>query len=495
MKSAVLKLKNIGKQFPGVEALKGVDLDLYPGEVHALVGVNGAGKSTLVKILAGVYQPDSGQILFNEKPVFLKGPQQALDMGISVVHQNFNLIHKMDVAQNIFLARLPLLGKVVKRVDWGRIYAESAQVLKRLHLDISPRTKVGDLTVADQQMVEIAKALARECQILILDEPTSALSKQETDQLFEKVLRLRGEGVAILYISHRLEEIKKIGDQLSVFRDGMKIGSDRVENVRVDRIIEMMLGREIQNVFPWSRRELGKELLRVEGLTVPGLIHDVNLVLHEGEILGIGGLVGARRTELAHAIFGALPEQSGRVMYQGKTVKFKSPRDAIRVGIGLLPEDKARHGIFSPLTVANNITSAGLDLIKGNCGLSISKERSVAQEYVRKLHIRTPSINNTMDSLSGGNQQKVMLAKAMFTNSSVLIFDEPTKGIDVGAKEEIYHLIIELACEKKGIIMISSEVPELLGMSDRILVMKNGRITAEMAREEANQENIMEAAL
>lgn len=493
--SAILELKAVGKRFPGVEALKGVDLELHVNEVHALVGVNGAGKSTLVKILAGVYQPDSGQILFRNKPVLLRGPQQALDMGISVVHQNFNLIHKMDVGQNIFLARLPLQGHVVKRVDWGRIYAESEQILKRLHLEIDPRTKVADLPVADQQMIEIAKALARECRILILDEPTSSLSKQETDQLFERISTLRDEGVAILYISHRLEEIKRIGDRLTVFRDGMKVGSDRVENVRVDTIIEMMLGREIRNVFPWSPRQIGEELLNVEGLSVTGLIHNVNLTLHEGEILGIGGLVGARRTELAHAIFGAIHMHSGRVTYRGRSVHFRSPKEAIRAGIGLLPEDKARHGMFSPLTVANNITSAGLNLIKGRCGLNVGKERAVAREYVRKLHIRTPSVRNTMDSLSGGNQQKVMLAKSMFTHSSILIFDEPTKGIDVGAKEEIYRLMIELAGEKKGLIMISSEVPELLGMSDRILVMKNGRVTAEMSREEADQEKIMEAAL
>ena len=491
----ILEFKNIVKKFPGVVALKGVDLGLYAGEVHVLLGANGAGKSTLVKILAGVYQPDGGEIFLHGKPISLKTPEASSEIGVSVVHQNFNLIGKMDVGQNIFLNREPLKGKFVKRIDWARIYAETKSIFKRLNVEIDPKEKLENLSVADHQVIEIAKALSVKSRILVLDEPTSALSAQEINELFRRITTLREEGVAVLYISHRLEEIQHIGDRVSVFRDGEKVGTGDIHEMDMKKIIKLMVGRDIENIYPWRPRTLGEEVLKVEKLTSFGNFREISLNLREGEILGIAGLVGAKRTELAHALFGAIPVQSGRVSFEGRPVLIKSPEDAIELGIGLLPEDKDQHGLFSIMSVANNISSAGLKFLKRAFRLDLRAEAKVALEYTRKLNIQTPSIRTRIISLSGGNQQKVMLAKSLFTNSKILIFDEPTKGIDVGTKEEIYHIMIELANSGKAIIMISSEIPEILGMSDRILVMKQGRISAEMFREEANPKKILEAAL
>jgi ABC-type sugar transport system ATPase subunit len=491
----VLECKNIVKQFPGVRALKGISVDLYPGEVHVLVGANGAGKSTFVKILAGVYQPDAGEMIWGGKPISMKTPEVALDLGISIVYQNFNLIRKMDVGQNIFLNREPLKGRAVKRIDWDRIYSETKSILGKLNLHIDPRTKIKELSVADHQMVEIAKALSVKSRILVLDEPTSALSTQEIDELFNRISLLRSEGVAVLYISHRLEEIKRIGDRVSVFRDGEKVGTGAIDEMDLKTIIRMMIGRELENIYPWKPRPLGEKILAVEKLSSPGTFKEISFSLRKGEILGITGLVGARRTELAHALFGALPVESGRVMVEGREVHIRSPETAIDLGIGLLPEDKDKYGLFSMMSVASNITSAGLKFLSKPLRLDLGKERQVAGEYVRKLLIRTPSVRARIDSLSGGNQQKAMLAKSLFTNSKILIFDEPTKGIDIGAKAEIYNLMMELASSGKAIIMISSEIAEIIGMADRILVMKGGRLTAAMSREEANQTKILESAL
>ena len=491
----VLECKNIVKQFPGVRALKGINVDLYPGEVHVLVGANGAGKSTFVKILAGVYQPDAGEIILDGKPVSMKNPEVALDLGISIVYQNFNLISKMDVGQNIFLNREPSKGRVIKRIDWDRIYSETKSILGRLNLNIDPRTKIKKLSVADLQMVEVAKALSVKSRILVLDEPTSALSTEEIDELFNRISLLRSEGVAILYISHRLEEIKRIGDRVSVLRDGEKVGTGTVNEMDLKKIIRMMIGREIENIYPWKPRPIGEEILAVEKLTSPGTFKEISFTLRRGEILGITGLVGARRTELAHALFGALPVDSGRVMVEGRGVHFRSPENAIDMGIGLLPEDKDKYGLFSMMSVAKNITSAGLKSLRKPLRLDLEKENHVAEEYVGRLLIQTPSVKARIKSLSGGNQQKVMLAKSLFANSKILIFDEPTKGIDIGAKEEIYNLMMELANSGKAIIMISSEIAEIIGMADRILVMKGGRLTAAMFREEANQTRILESAL
>jgi ribose transport system ATP-binding protein len=491
----VLRFKSIAKQFPGVLALKGVDLDLYPGEVHVLVGANGAGKSTLVKILAGVYQPDSGEIFLDGKPVLMRNPEVALESGISIVYQNFSLIGKMDVGQNLFLKREPLKGRLVKRIDWERIYSETRSILKRLNVEIDPKEKIANLSVADHQVIEIAKALSVQSRILVFDEPTSALSAQETNELFSRITTLKKEGVAILYISHRLEEIQQIGDRVSVFRDGEKVGTGDLADMDLKKIIKLMVGRDIENVYPWKPRPLGDEILKVEKLTSSRAFKEISFHLRGGEILGIAGLVGAKRTELTHALFGAFPIQSGRVMVEGKPVVIKSPEAAIDLGIGLLPEDKDQDGLFPIMSVANNITSAGLKFLRQSFGLNLKAEERIASDYAGKLNIRTPSVRTRIKSLSGGNQQKALLAKSLFTNSKILIFDEPTKGIDVGAKEEIYNMMIELATQGKAIIMVSSEIPEILGMSDRILVMKRGRITAELSREKADQGSILEAAL
>ena len=494
---AIMRLKQICKRFPGVLALDEVNLELYRGEVHILVGANGAGKSTLVKILAGVYQPDGGTIELDGKLVSFKDPHTAKRLGIAVVHQHFSLIGNLDVAQNVFLNREVICGKIIKRLNWKKMYTETKSILTNLGLqNIDPKEKVESLSIADQQMIEIVKALSIKSKILIFDEPTSSLSDHETDELFRRIKQLKEQGVSIIYISHRIEDFKRIGDRVSVLKDGRRVGSGSIEEMNLEQITKLMLGKNVKDIYTWSARSYGDELLRVDHISsIKGGFRDISFSLREGEILGIGGVVGAKRTELVHAIIGALPLNSGTLYYREKPLEIRGPKDAVKHGIGVLHEDKAKHGMFTTMSVGKNMTSSRLDKLKGRWGLRLRYENQVANSFRQKLNIRTTSVDAKISLLSGGNQQKVMISKLMFASCEIWILDEPTKGIDIGAKQEIYNLIQSLADEGKGIILISSELPEIVGMCDRVLVMKAGQISDEILREDLSEQRILGSAL
>ncbi|MBC7329905.1 sugar ABC transporter ATP-binding protein [bacterium] len=489
---AFLEMRGITKQFPGVLALDNVRFEVEKGEVHALVGENGAGKSTLLKILAGAIPMDKGEIILNGKPVHFHSPLDAIQAGIAVIYQEFNLVPYLSAGENIFLGREP--RKFNGFVDFGKLHREAQEILDRIGANFSSRTLVAQLSVAQQQMTEIAKALSQNAQIIAMDEPTSALTEREVEHLFEIIRSLKSEGVAIIFVSHRLEEIFQIADRITVLRDGKYIGTKRIEETNRDEVITMMVGREIKEKIPKRPAKIGEEILRVEGLTREGVFRDISFTLHKGEVLGLAGLVGAGRTEIARAIFGADPIDRGKIYLEGKEVRIRSPQDAIRLGIGLLTEDRKRYGLVLPMTVRENTTLANLMEVAIRGFINFAKEREAARRFVEDLDIKTPSIEQIARNLSGGTQQKLVLAKWLFTKSKVLIFDEPTRGIDVGAKVEIYELMNQLAERGVGIIMISSELPEILGMSDRILVIHEGKIAGELTREEATQEKIMHLA-
>ncbi len=488
-----LEMRHISKTYPGVRALDDVSLEVRQGEIHAVVGENGAGKSTLMKILAGAQPKDSGEILIDGKPVHIETPQQAMDLGVSIIYQEFNLVPYLNAAENIFLGREPRAA-LPGFVDFKTMYREAQQIIDRLGVPINVRTPVNRLSVAQQQMVEIAKATSRKSKIIVMDEPSATLTEHELQSLFNLMRQLKAEGIAIVYISHRLEEIFEICDRVTVLRDGHWIATHDVKDVTREEIIRLMVGRELKHMIPKEQAEIGEPALRVRNLSRKGVLHDINITVHKGEVLGIAGLVGAGRTELARCIFGADPFESGTVELFGKPVRIKSPQDAIRMGIGLVTEDRKAQGLILGMVVRENITLANLPAVSAFNFILAAREREVARKYVDDLQIKTPSIEQIVQNLSGGNQQKVVLAKWLFTNSKVLIFDEPTRGIDVGAKTEIYQLMNELARKGVAIIMISSELPEILGMSDRIVVMHEGRVTGELTREEATQEKIMNLA-
>ena len=488
----VLKVTGVSKAFPGVQALSDVQLEVLPGEIHALIGENGAGKSTLMKVLFGVHQPDSGTIEFRGQPVHIGSPHQAQQLGISMVHQELNLIPSLDVARNLYLGREPMRGGVM--VDWSAVYKQAADLLASLRIAISPRTPVKRLSVAQKQLVEIAHALSWKPSLLILDEPTSSLTQGEIAELFRILRELKAQGVSVLYISHRLEELGQIADRATVLRDGRYIATVDVKTTTIPQLIRMMVGRSLEQQFPKEQIEAGNEVLRVEGLTRHGAFRDVSFNVHRGEIVGMAGLVGAGRSEVAQAIFGADHRDAGRVFVDGHEVKIHTPDDAIRAGIGLLPEERKTQGLVLVLPVKNNSTLTILDKLSTLGVVNHGKQQTVAREAVSNLHIRTPGINFRVRNLSGGNQQKVVLSKWLNSNPKVLIFDEPTRGIDVGAKVEVYTLITQLAKAGVGILMISSELPEVLGMSDRVLVMHEGSLVADLPRSEATQEVIISYA-
>ncbi len=487
----ILKLIGIHKRFSGVHALKGCDFDLNAGEVHALVGENGAGKSTLMKVLTGIHKPDEGKIIYMGKEVSFAGPRDAQDMGISIVHQELNLINNLTVAQNIFIGRE---GKGLWTND-KIINDKAKEILKQLNIDINPTDIMGDLTVGQGQLVEIVKAVSFDANIIIFDEPTASLSEEETKTLFKIINDLRDKGVGMVYISHRMGEIKEISDRVTVMRDGEYVGTKNTKDVTVDEIISMMVGRTIYEE-PKSKSMVPPDapvVLKVENL-VSKDVKGVSFDLHKGEILGFAGLVGAGRTETARLMFGADPIISGKIFINGKETEIKSPQDAVKVGIGYLSEDRKQFGLCLGLSIADNsVLSALDDFIKGGF-VSDKSIENVSNEYVSKINIKTPTIKQLAKNLSGGNQQKVVLAKWLIKNSDILIFDEPTRGIDVGAKSEIYKLMTNLAESGKSIIMISSEMQELLRMSDRILVMCEGKQTGIINIEDANQEDIMKLA-
>ena len=488
-------MEGIDKHFPGVHALNQCHFDLKRGEVHALVGENGAGKSTLMKILAGVYKKDAGRIFVRGQEVEIPNPKAALDLGISTIHQELNLIPHLTVAQNIFIGREPR-QKVRFLLDDKAIHEMAQQVFDMMHLKLDPGMLVANLTVAKQQMVEIAKALSLNAEVLIMDEPTAALTEAEIEELFRIIRKLREQGVGIIYISHRLEELKQISDRVTVMRDGHTIDTVNTQEASIDQIISMMVGRTIYEAAPDVPEHQEEEVvLEVRHLNRGNVIKDVSFKLKKGEILGFAGLMGAGRTEVARAIFGADPVDSAEIYVHGKKVAIRSPKDAVRHGIGYLSEDRKRFGLTLDLDVENNMVLATFQKFMGALGwVNDSKIHQTANHYVQALSIKTPSVQQKARFLSGGNQQKVVIGKWLTCDTDILIFDEPTRGIDVGAKSEIYRLLNELAHQGKSIIMISSELPEILRMSHRIVVMCEGRITGELSSAEATQEKIMKLA-
>lgn len=495
MSETFLQMSHITKRFPGVLALSNVDFALHKGEVHALLGENGAGKSTLMKILSGVYQPDEGEIIFEGQPVTFANPLSAQSAGITIIHQEFNLFPELTVEENIFIGR-EFCKNNRWRLDEKQQRQAAIDILQKLNLNIAPDTLVADLTVAQQQMVEIAKAISVNAKILIMDEPTAALTETEIDSLFQVTRLLKEQGTGIVYISHRLEELALIADRATVMRDGQFIATVDYDAVKISDLIAMMVGRDLGNIYP--RREplaQRKPVLEVSGLTRNGVLNNIDFTLYQGEILGFAGLMGAGRTELARAIFGADPIDGGTLKLKGKVTVIKDIPDAIQQGISYLTEDRKKEGLALGLSVERNIMLGNYPEYSDRFGNVDSKRcQKTSEEQIKALRIKTPHLEQAALNLSGGNQQKIIIARWVCKDTDILIFDEPTRGIDVGAKLEIYELMNRLVAKGKSIIMISSELPEVLGMCDRILVMRNGRITGELASDDATQEKIMQYA-
>ena len=495
MSETFLQMSHITKRFPGVLALSNVDFALRKGEVHALLGENGAGKSTLMKILSGVYQPDEGDIIFEGQSVSFANPLSAQSAGITIIHQEFNLFPELTVEENIFIGR-EFCKNNRWRLDEKQQRQAAIDILQKLNLNISPETLVADLTVAQQQMVEIAKAISVNAKILIMDEPTAALTETEIDSLFQVTRLLKEQGTGIVYISHRLEELALIADRATVMRDGQFIATVDYDAVKISDLIAMMVGRDLGNIYP-RRGPLAqrKPVLEVSGLTRNGVLNNIDFTLYQGEILGFAGLMGAGRTELARAIFGADPIDGGTLKLNGKVTVIKDIPDAIKQGISYLTEDRKKEGLALGLSVERNIMLGNYPEYSDRYGNVDSKRcQKTSEEQVKALRIKTPHLEQAALNLSGGNQQKIIIARWVCKDTDILIFDEPTRGIDVGAKLEIYELMNRLVAKGKSIIMISSELPEVLGMCDRILVMRNGRITGELASDDATQEKIMQYA-
>jgi ribose transport system ATP-binding protein len=489
----VLRMEGISKAFPGVQALQDVSFEVAAGEVVALVGENGAGKSTLMKILAGAYRKDAGRIFLHGQEVDVESPHHAQQSGIAIIYQEFNLTPNQSAAANIFIAREPRrlgLGRFL--VDRRRMEREAQEYLDMVGARLPATTLVRNLPVAQRQMVEVAKALAVKARIIVMDEPTSALGEDEVETLFEIVGTLKGQGMAIVFITHRLDEVFRVADRVVVLRDGRRVGNMSISEATPDKVINLMVGRELTDMFHKEVAQIGAPLLEVRGLTRHGVVEDVSFTLRRGEILGFAGLVGAGRTETVRLLFGADPKDAGEVYVDGKAVEIRSPADAVKAGIGLVPEDRTNQGLVLRLPVLENIVLPTLDRYAG-VGAWVDRRalRSTAQDYVDKLSIRTPSLEQKAMFLSGGNQQKTVVAKWLASQLQVLIMDEPTRGIDVGAKAEVHALMSQLAQAGMGIIMISSELPEILGMSDRVLVMAEGHVMAVLERAEATQEAIM----
>ncbi len=473
----LVEMDGIEKRFPGVHALKSVSFDLKPGEVHALMGENGAGKSTLIKIMAGIYRNDGGEMRVDGNPVAPASPREAQNLGIGVIHQELALMNDLTAAQNIFIGREP--RNRLGLLDERKLNADAAAIFKMMNLDLDPRAQVGSLTIAKQQMVEIAKALSFRSRALIMDEPTAALNDAEVAELFEIIRGLKADGVGIIYISHKMDELKRISDRVTVMRDGEYVGTVDANATPINQIIAMMVGREVteEPVVP-PDLSAAEVALEVEGLSRAGEIFDVSFSVKKGEILGFAGLMGAGRTEVSRAVFGADPKDGGTIKVHGKLVNIKTPTDAVRAGIGYLSEDRKHFGLATPMNVRDNVVMATLSQYVTSLGILKDAEmRKVARGYIDQLGIRTPSEMQEVRLLSGGNQQKVVIAKWLLRDCDILIFDEPTRGIDIGAKSEIYKLLETLAAEGKTIIVISSELPEIMRLSHRIAVMCEGRLT------------------
>ncbi len=489
----ILQFENVTKRFPGVLALDSVSFDVLKGEVHALVGENGAGKSTLIKIVTGVYQKTSGSILFQGKLIDYQNPHEALRNGIAAIYQELNLIPALTVAENIFM------GHHIRNergfIDWKKMREEAQKLIDFLEVDVEIDAKVGTLGVAKKQVVEIAKALSLNAQILIMDEPTAALAKKEIETLFRIIKFLKSKGVTIIYISHHLDEIFAISDRVTVLRDGKHVATNNTATLTIDNLIKMMVGRKLVEQFPHMDHQVKDEALRVENLKRKGVLHNINFSLKKGQIVGIAGMVGSGRTELLRAIYGLDPLDGGKIFVKGDEVNIQSPYDAINLGIALLPEERKTQGLVLLLSVTDNIGLPSLTKISNRGFIDDTKLNHITSEMVQMMNIKTPSFHQKTMFLSGGNQQKVVLGKWFARECDIYLFDEPTRGIDVGAKIEIYHLMNKLIERGAAILMVSSELPEILGMSDQILVMKEGKITGTLTRQNANQEEVLKLAI
>ncbi|MDD3174580.1 MAG: sugar ABC transporter ATP-binding protein [Herbinix sp.] len=488
-----LHVSNIEKSFPGVKALKNIDFSVRKGTVHALCGENGAGKSTLMKIINGIYSPDSGTIYIDEEPVKIRNPIQAQKHGIAMIAQELNYISEMSIEENLFLGRLPVnkLGKI----NWKYVRKETVEFLKKENLPYKPDQKLKTLTVSDIQMLEIIKAISNNAEIIVMDEPTSAITQKEVETLHNKIIQLKNKGVSIIYISHKMEEVFKIADDITILRDGAVVGTYPAQELDMDKVITLMVGRKIEDVYPKEEVPIENTLLEVEYLCSENVYKDISFHVNAGEIVGFSGLMGAGRTEVMRSVFGLDPVTSGRVIVKGKEVKIKNPKSAIKNGIAMMSEDRRRYGIIPIRNVLENASICSLEKVIYKGFNHSKKERRIVGEYFEKIKVKTPTLETAIQALSGGNQQKVLFVRWMIRNSDILILDEPTRGIDVGAKFEIYKLMTELAKAGKGIIMVSSELPELIGMCDRIYIMSKGLLKGELQRQDFSQETIMKHSI
>lgn len=489
-----LEMRNITKHFGGVHALTDVSLKIIPGEIHALIGENGAGKSTLMKVLSGAYKKDSGEILIDGVPVTINNPKDAKDLGIAIIYQEFMLAPDLTVAENIFIDQLSA-GRMI--INWKRLREKAKEQLARLGFeDISPTARVGNLSVAYQQVVEICKNLTRNAKVLVLDEPTAVLTFSEIQKLFEILRRLQREGVSIIYISHRLEEIFELSNHVTVLKDGKYVGTEATSNIDKNKLVTMMVGREMSQLFPNRHVAIGREILRVENLSSGSSVQNVSFEVREGEILGFSGLVGAGRTETMKALFGALKKENGKVTYLGKEVSFNNPKEAISSGVGMLPENRKEEGLLLKQSIRMNTTLTVLNSKITRFGIiNHRREKKYVKELLAGISTKYGNVDDNANSLSGGNQQKVALAKWVAADCRCVIFDEPTRGVDVGAKMEIYKIMNDLAEKGVGVIMISSEMPEIIGMCDRVIVMRQGKITGEFSKQEITENNLIKSAM
>jgi ribose transport system ATP-binding protein len=492
MDHPLLEMQGISKQFPGVQALKDVSIDLRAGEVLGLVGENGAGKSTLIKILAGDYSADEGQILINGKKAAFRSPSDAAEMGIQFIYQELITLDTLTVAENLFVGHLPR-RRGIGTVDWGRANQDARAVLARMNIDIDPRTVVGDLTVHQKQVLEIAKAVNKKASILVMDEPTAALGEEDTQSMFKIIRSLKEQGVGIIYISHRLKEVFEITDRVTVLRDGHKIGTVTTAEADMTQLIGMMVGRELAEFYPKREVAIGEPIMEVKDLTIEGIIDRISFTLRRGEILGLFGLLGSGRMNVLRALYGLDGYNGGSIAVKGTAAAIAGPNSALAHGIGYMPIDRKLEGLALPLSVMNNITMANIDGVGRGAVLNRKVEKQKAGKWVKDVSIRTPDLATEVNSLSGGNQQKIVLAKLLETGSNIFLMNEPTRGIDVGAKVDIYQMMERLCEAGAGIIMISSELPEMLSMSDRIIVIAGGRVTAEFGRQDATQEKLLHA--
>ncbi|MDF2540543.1 MAG: D-xylose transporter ATP-binding protein [Herbinix sp.] len=484
-----LRVSNINKSFPGVKALNNVNFAVKKGTVHVLCGENGAGKSTLMKVINGIHKPDSGEIMIDEKAVEIKNPIQARSLGISMIFQELNYMPEMTIEESLFVGNWP--KDKLNKVDWKEIRKRTIELLKKENLSYDPETRLKDLSVSDIQMLEILKAISYQSDIIIMDEPTSAITNKEVEVLFQKINELRQRGASIIYISHKMDEIFRIADEITVFRDGTVVDSRPIKQYDLETVISQMVGRKLENNYPKENLPIGEVILKVEGLSQKGKFENVNFHVKEGEIVGFAGLMGAGRTEVMRSIFGLDPYHSGEITIKDKKATIKNVKNSIDRKMVMLSEDRRRFGIIPVRSIKENVSLASLNKFIHHGRLHKEEENKSIDEYCGKMNVKAPNYETKIESLSGGNQQKVILAKWMVTNPDILIVDEPTRGIDVGAKYEIYKLMSELAKQKKALVMVSSELPELIGMCDRIYVMAKGKVTGMLTRDEFSQENIM----